>query len=156
MATNQTTNYQLNQWEPTDQVLRTDFNADNAKIDAALAGLAETDTALWAAVQKCRNCKIVRVPFTGNGFVQVNISFPQKPICFFILGNGGLFYGNMNGDFTTSFFYHSTFEQVTIETGTITWDGATAAVPIPSSAVNVFNPYGVACQAIAVYLTQED
>ena len=29
MATNQTTNYQLNQWEPTDQVLRTDFNADN-------------------------------------------------------------------------------------------------------------------------------
>ena len=38
MATNQTTNYQLNQWEPTDQVLRTDFNADNAKIDAALDG----------------------------------------------------------------------------------------------------------------------
>ena len=29
MATNQTTNYQLNQWEPTDQVLRTDFNAGN-------------------------------------------------------------------------------------------------------------------------------
>ena len=41
MATNQTTNYQLNQWEPTDQVLRTDFNADNAKVDAALADLAE-------------------------------------------------------------------------------------------------------------------
>ena len=38
MAANQTTNYQLNQWEATDQVLRTDFNADNAKIDAALAG----------------------------------------------------------------------------------------------------------------------
>ena len=37
MATNQTTNYQLNQWEPTDPVLRTDFNADNAKLDAALA-----------------------------------------------------------------------------------------------------------------------
>ena len=37
MATNQTTNYQLNQWETTDQVLRTDFNADNAKIDAPLA-----------------------------------------------------------------------------------------------------------------------
>ena len=45
MATNQTTNYQLNQWEPTDQVLRTDFNADNAKIDAVLAGpnAAKTD-----------------------------------------------------------------------------------------------------------------
>ena len=44
MATNQTTNYQLNQWEPTDQVLRTDFNADNAKLDAALANKAETET----------------------------------------------------------------------------------------------------------------
>ena len=41
MASNQTTNYQLNQWESTDQVLRTDFNADNAKLDAVLAGLAE-------------------------------------------------------------------------------------------------------------------
>ena len=38
MAANQTTNYQLNQWEATDQVLRTDFNADNAKVDAVLAG----------------------------------------------------------------------------------------------------------------------
>ena len=41
MATNYTTNYQLNQWEPTDQVLRTDFNVDNAKIDAALKGLRD-------------------------------------------------------------------------------------------------------------------
>ena len=42
MATNQTENYDLNQWLSTDQVLRTDFNADNAKLDAVLAGLAET------------------------------------------------------------------------------------------------------------------
>ena len=38
MSTNHTSNYNLCQWEPSDQVLRTDFNADNAKIDAALAG----------------------------------------------------------------------------------------------------------------------
>ena len=43
MAANQTTNYQLNQWEATDQILRTDFNADNAKVDAALAGLDAGD-----------------------------------------------------------------------------------------------------------------
>lgn len=36
MATNHTENYELNQWLATDQVQRTDFNADNAKIDAAL------------------------------------------------------------------------------------------------------------------------
>lgn len=41
MATNYTTNYDLCQWESTDQVLRTDFNADNAKIDAALKANAD-------------------------------------------------------------------------------------------------------------------
>ena len=40
MATNQTTKYQLNQWEPTDAVQRVEFNADNAKLDAALKSLS--------------------------------------------------------------------------------------------------------------------
>ena len=31
MASGQTTNYQLNQWEAEDKVLRTEFNADNAE-----------------------------------------------------------------------------------------------------------------------------
>ena len=33
---NHTQNYQLNQWDALDKVQRTDFNADNAKIDAAI------------------------------------------------------------------------------------------------------------------------
>lgn len=37
MSTNYTPNYQLSLWEASDQVVRTDFNADNAKIDAVLA-----------------------------------------------------------------------------------------------------------------------
>ena len=41
MATNQTTNYQLNQWEPTDAVQRVEFNQDNAKVDAALKSLSD-------------------------------------------------------------------------------------------------------------------
>lgn len=36
----QTTNYQLCQWEPSDRILRTDFNRDNEKIDTALAAAA--------------------------------------------------------------------------------------------------------------------
>ena len=36
---NYTENYQLNQWEPADRVLRTDFNEDNRKIDEALAAI---------------------------------------------------------------------------------------------------------------------
>ena len=41
MATNYTTNYQLNQWEPTDAVQRVEFNQDNAKVDAALKSLSD-------------------------------------------------------------------------------------------------------------------
>jgi len=37
MASNHTTNYQLNQWAKPDRVMMDDFNADNAKIDEALA-----------------------------------------------------------------------------------------------------------------------
>ena len=36
MSTNHTPNFNLCQWEATDKVLRSDFNADNQKIDAAL------------------------------------------------------------------------------------------------------------------------
>jgi len=42
MSTNKTQNYQLNQWVKSDQVKMEDFNADNAKIDAALASKAST------------------------------------------------------------------------------------------------------------------
>lgn len=38
MASQQTPNYNLNQWIKTDRILMDDFNADNQKIDAAIAG----------------------------------------------------------------------------------------------------------------------
>ena len=41
MVTNHTENYELNLWEPEDAVLRTDFNADNEKLEAALTRQAE-------------------------------------------------------------------------------------------------------------------
>ena len=40
MASNHTEHFSLNQWQGDDQVLRTDFNEDNAKIDSALKDLA--------------------------------------------------------------------------------------------------------------------
>lgn len=36
MASSQTTNYGLNQWDAEDNVLREEFNQDNAKIDTSL------------------------------------------------------------------------------------------------------------------------
>ena len=54
MSTNHTPNFNLSQWEAGDKVLRTDFNADNAKIDAALAGLntdlSQLDRSITAAL----------------------------------------------------------------------------------------------------------
>ena len=38
MATNHTTNYALNLWEPTDSFVREEFNENTSKIDEALAG----------------------------------------------------------------------------------------------------------------------
>ena len=38
---NHTTNYQLSQWEASDRILMSDFNSDNAKIDAALKANAD-------------------------------------------------------------------------------------------------------------------
>ena len=41
MPSSQTPNYNLNQWSKDDRVLMEDFNADNAKIDAAIGGLRD-------------------------------------------------------------------------------------------------------------------
>jgi len=50
MPSNFTPNYNLNQWEADDRVLRTDFNADNAKLEAALSSLEERVARLGRAV----------------------------------------------------------------------------------------------------------
>lgn len=60
---NKTTNYQLNQWEASDDFLRTDFNEDNAKIEAALDTKAE----------------IVAGTYTGDGKASQTISLGFTP-----------------------------------------------------------------------------
>ena len=60
---NYTQNYQLNQWEATDRVLRTDFNNDNAKIDAALKANADSVTAL---ANRSRFTKLKEVNVTAD------------------------------------------------------------------------------------------
>ena len=51
MASNHTANYNLSQWEENDEVLRVDFNADNAAIDAGMAALDGKITAEKAALE---------------------------------------------------------------------------------------------------------
>ena len=63
---NKTTNYQLNQWEPEDNFLRTDFNEDNAKIEAALTEMARGSV------------KIITGTYSGTGTTAQTIEFGQE------------------------------------------------------------------------------
>ena len=73
-----TQHYQLNQWAADDQVLRTDFNADNAKIDAALG-----------AVKGC-NCQLYFQAYTRNGENgPVVHTFPYRPMAVIIMNSSG-------------------------------------------------------------------
>ncbi len=58
MASGQTQYYGLNQWEAADQVLRTEFNADNQKIDGALKAMRDlivSPSVLNAVLDKLRS-----------------------------------------------------------------------------------------------------
>ena len=73
---NHTPNYALNQWEATDKIQRTDFNADNAKIDAALAGLQAVAAAKG-------NCQIAwgtcQTSITSSAENPAVFTFPFQP-----------------------------------------------------------------------------
>ena len=64
MNLNQTTNYQLSQWESTDRILMADFNSDNSKIDAALK--AHSDAIAGKAAQSTVNSLTQTVSTKAN------------------------------------------------------------------------------------------
>ena len=78
-----TSNYQLHQWVPEDDFLRTDFNTDFQKIDAALAGLEAGKAAQssLAAAQSPANgrARAILGSYTGNGAETRNISVGASP-----------------------------------------------------------------------------
>ena len=63
MASHQTTNFQLCQWEADDEVLRTDFNADNLKIENALSAVKAVADKAYTTDNK----PYVVGTYTGNG-----------------------------------------------------------------------------------------
>ena len=81
---NQTSNYQLNQWEKTDRVQMEDFNNDNAKIDAALKAANEA-----AAAAAANGAKIVTGAYTGNGAATRTISLGFTPKAVLVMTNQG-------------------------------------------------------------------
>lgn len=72
MPTNQTANYALNQWVKSDQVQMEDFNADNAKIDAAVKAVADRVTTL-------EQPRFYMGSYTGDGKDSRTIQLPWAP-----------------------------------------------------------------------------
>ncbi len=92
MPSNQTANYQLNQWSRDDRVLMDDFNADNAKIDGAIKavdqradGLEETLTEHTAQIAKLGNCGVYVGSYIGTGNGQPTVAnVPGRPLVLYV------------------------------------------------------------------------
>ncbi|NLF35192.1 MAG: hypothetical protein GX585_04425 [Clostridiales bacterium] len=83
-STAKTEHYALNQWEGTDPVLRDDFNADNQKLDAALA----------------QKCGAVVGFYVGSGSLEnvdhfIDLGFTPLAV---ILGPDEFFFSSYSGD----------------------------------------------------------
>ena len=91
-----TSHYQLHQWEASDSFLRTDFNTDFQKIDAAIKGVetaANTALALKAdkteLTQACgaldeAKCETLTGSYTGNGANARTIDLGCAPRAVFV------------------------------------------------------------------------
>ena len=93
MPTNHTPNYQLSQWERDDRILMEDFNADNAKIDAAIAGHEGRVAALEQQAPHWGNCQVYAAEYKGSGEYGEEhpntLTFPKKPVLITIFNSNG-------------------------------------------------------------------
>ena len=145
MATNQTTNYQLNQWEPTDAVQRVDFNADNAKLDAALNALSdqvakkadeEDLTALSESVAAVSagmgNCDMELLTYTGTGAMgqssPTRITFSSLPDAFLVVGDLAILLGRGGVKEAILACKDVTYSESFVSSSSLTWTGTQMAV----------------------------
>ena len=89
MPSNQTANYQLNQWAKPDRIMMDDFNADNQKLDAALKANADTIAEHGVKLTQLGNCEIYFSSYTGSGTTSRSLIFPRKPLLVCIFGAKG-------------------------------------------------------------------
>ena len=101
MATNHTTNYQLNLWEPTDKFSREEINENSEKLDAAVAACFRPSNLPWVSGNYTQ-------PQTGD--VTITLGFRPSVVFFttsdpsfgiamgaarFLVGNNRNISGNM-------------------------------------------------------------
>ena len=139
MASNYTEHYDLCQWEATDQVQRTDFNADNAKIDAALdalagqvaekadgddlAALSETVAEVSAGMG---NCDMELLTYTGGGGGSPKmITFSQVPDMYLVAGDLAFIMGHGGKATAILTCKDATYSESFVNEVDVTWNGAT-------------------------------
>lgn len=130
MASNYTEHYGLCQWKATDQVLREEFNQDQAKIDEALKALADKNTALESAITivsaGAGNCQMELITYTGTGTYgegnPTQITFSILPDVFIVVGDKSLYLGR--GGITNSMLASEDF----INDDTCSWEGVRLSI----------------------------
>ena len=85
MSTNQTENYQLHVWEPSDDFLREEFNENFAALDAALAAGA----------------RFASGRYTGDGQAEQIIELGFTPKAVLVLPSAGNFFANGSPSYTS-------------------------------------------------------
>ena len=149
MPSNQTSNYGLSQWSKSDRIQMEDFNADNAKIDAALAAQASTLSAHAAQLAKLGNCQVWTTTYKGTGTVgpdhPTSLTFPKRPVFAmidsgsgkpsFLLPQSGILYNAGSND-----------------RNNLTWNGATASWYLVTTGTP-FAAYQLNARDVVYYVT---
>ena len=172
MASSYTEHYRLNQWEADDPVRRVDFNADNAKIDAAIKdvadGLSEEVSARTQAVSaeasarmsavsslnyslsRRGNCDVRTSSYTGDGSTTRTLSFSSAPKFIVIIGPQAAAF--VSGTTGTSLVQDSS--RGTLPTALVAaWNGSQVTLsPAYSSTANaLMNTSGASYQVISFH-----
>ena len=126
MASKQTSNYQLNLWEPGDSFLREEFNENSVKVDGALA---VHDGAL------ADRLRMVTGSYTGNGAQSHTIDLGVTAQVVFIVPDSGT-----SGEYPTAVVKGQTAGNVSqyptnsAYTYTFAWSGTTLRIASASKA----------------------
>ena len=160
MASNYTENFSLCQWEATDQVLRTEFNEDNAKVDAVLVENMAAITALTVQLSAKGNCQIETFSYTGTGtYGEENptvIEFSGAPLLYVILGYRTLVAGSYRAIHTQAIQYDSFGSSTYMTTLTTAWAGPQLQIVSTRSGYQQINEGGQTYQVIALYAEDAD
>ena len=149
----QTENYQLSQWEKADRIQMEDFNGDNSKVDAALAGLAATMAEHGAAlsqhagaIAKLGNCAVEVTGYTGSGSVSRSVTF-SKPVMAMLVSGGGRMLFALYGDSKAYAMAPNGFAAVSasVSGNTVSWSGSSG-----DSAYFVLNESGTTYRVVGL------